>query len=153
MALIHEMLYEHGDLDQIRLGSYLERLVKLLRDTYSARRDAVQMRFIGHDAEVRLDVGRAISCGLIVTELITNSFKHAFPQDRHGTIAVTLRADGPGQCLLAVSDDGVGIPEAKSLGDSPSLGFRLLPALADQVHGTLELDRSHGTRYELRFPY
>jgi PAS domain S-box-containing protein len=153
MALIHEMLYEHGDLERIRLGSYLERLVKLLRDTYSARRDVVQMRFSGQDAEVRLDMGRAISCGLIVTELVSNSFKHAFPQGRHGTISVELGAETEQDCLLVVRDDGVGIPESKALGESRTLGFRLLPVLTEQVGGRLELDRSGGARYELRFPY
>jgi two-component system, sensor histidine kinase PdtaS len=152
MSLIHELLYEHGDLERIRLGAYLERLVIFLRDTFCARRKSIEVHFSGIDADVHLDIGRAIPCGLIVTELVTNSFKHAFPQDRRGTISVSLQAEPGGGGALVVGDDGIGIPETAVLGGGHSLGFRLLPSLAEQLGGSISQRHCEGARYELRFP-
>jgi two-component sensor histidine kinase len=152
MSLIHQLLYEHGDLERIRLGTYIERLIALLRETYSARRNSVDVRFTSIDVDIYLDIGRAIPCGLIVTELVTNSFKHAFPQDRRGTIIVSLQADPEAGAVLVVRDDGIGIPESVALGEGTSLGFRLLPSLAEQLGGYIVLVRYEGSRCELHFP-
>jgi PAS domain S-box-containing protein len=153
MSLIHQLLYEHGDLARVRLGVYLQRLVSLLRDTYNDLRKTVDIQLIGADAELYLDLQQAIPCGLIVTELITNCFKHAFPDGRQGTITVRLDEPEPGTGRLVVSDDGVGIPESVVLGEGRSLGFRLLPTLAEQVGGRLALIRENGVRYELSFRF
>jgi PAS domain S-box-containing protein len=151
MSMIHQLLYEHGDLSKIQLGTYLEQLVALLRDTYADRGRAIKAVFVGPKGDCHLDMQRAISCGLIVNELITNSFKHAFPGNRGGCIAVSLQEETPGQIRLCVADDGVGIAPTVVLGRGPSLGIRLLPSLAEQLGATLVLTREAGASYELSF--
>jgi two-component system, sensor histidine kinase PdtaS len=107
--------------------------------------------------EVLLPIDRAVPCGLIVNELVTNSFKHAFPNGREGTITVTLRrlpAD-PGHqdwVLLAVADDGVGIPPDLDPAVTGSLGLQLVHGLADQLRATLTIDRQDPTRFALTLP-
>lgn len=151
MSIIHQLLYEHGDLSKIQLTAYLQRLVALMRNTYADRSRTIRTVFISNADDCHLEMQRAISCGLLVNELITNSFKHAFPGGRGGTITVCLKETVAGQVRLSVADDGVGMAPTAELGQGRSLGLRLLPSLADQLGGELELIRDGGTRYELSF--
>jgi PAS domain S-box-containing protein len=153
MSMIHQLLYEHGDLSKIQLASYLQQLVSLLRDTYSDRNRAILTAFHGSARDCHLDMQRAISCGLIVNELITNAFKHAFPEGRGGRIEVGLADTADGRIRLSVADDGVGLPVGLELGQGQSLGLRLLPSLVDQIGGEVVLRREQGTRYELTFAH
>jgi len=105
----------------------------------------------GASRDCHLDMQRAISCGLIVNELITNAFKHAFPEGRAGSIEVSLADAGAGRICLCVADDGVGLPADIDLGSGQSLGLRLLPSLVEQLGGEVVLRRTGGTRYELTF--
>lgn len=153
MALVHQLLFEQGELSGIRLGTYLQRLLGLLRQSFADRGDRVQTRFEGTDANIYLTVRGSIPFGLIVNEIVTNSFKHAFPDNRSGTITLRLQSQGlDGGCLI-ISDDGVGMPDSVVLGTGPSLGVRLLPTLAEQLGGQLEIVRGHGVRYELFFKH
>jgi len=148
MALIHQLLFERRDWTAVHLGGYLQRLGDLLASTYGGNRIAVQI-----DAEdLELDVQRAMPCGLIVNELVTNAFKHAFPDERGGRICVALKREGETHARLSVSDDGVGLPEKLDLAQAESLGMQLVPLLAEQLGATLEIDRGPGARFELRFP-
>ncbi len=151
MATIHQLLYEHGDLSRIQLGAYLQQLLGLLRDSYAERRGFVNLVLKNGAQDCHLDIQRAISCGLIVNELVTNAYKHAFPQQRRGIIVVELACTADGLITIAVSDDGVGMPATATLGQGRSLGLRLLPILTDQLGGKLTLVREPGARYELRF--
>lgn len=147
MALMHQLLYERADLSTLELGHYLQRLVNLLRDTYLDASQRVQLLVEAPQQGLSMDLQRAIPFGLVVTELVTNALKHAFPEGRHGTIWVRLQG-GP-QPWLEVADDGVGLPAPVLPGEGRSLGYQLLPLLADQCGATLELQRSPGTRARL----
>ncbi|MCD5362205.1 sensor histidine kinase [Chromobacterium aquaticum] len=138
MALIHQLLYEHGDFSRIHVGLYLERLTQLLSG--SASESGVRVRCRGMEVAVYLGMQRAIPCGLLVNELVTNALKHAFP-GRHGTVEVALERSEDGGCRILVSDDGVGIPESVKLGEVSSLGFRLIPILVGQLKGVASLLR------------
>ena len=153
MALVHQLLYEQGELSRIRLGAYLQRLLALLRQSFADRLDRVQTDFDGADAHIYLTIRGSIPFGLIVTEVVTNCFKHAFPGDRHGTIRMSLQARGPDEACLVIADDGVGMPESVALGTGPTLGVRLLPTLAEQLGARLEVVRGQGLRYELFFKH
>jgi two-component sensor histidine kinase len=99
---------------------------------------------------IRLGVARAIPLGLIVNELATNAVRHAFPEDREGTISVRLRRAEKGMLLLEVSDNGVGTASGGADGGS---GTRLIRALAQQLGGSVEREITpHGTRVAVRFP-
>jgi two-component sensor histidine kinase len=99
-----------------------------------------------------LAVSTAIPCGLIVTELVTNSFKHAFPSGLMGEIHITLHQDPPGTCVLIVGDTGVGLPEGMNVCATESLGWQLVRLLTEQLRGTIALDDHGGTTVTITFP-
>lgn len=147
IALAHENLYRSKDLSRIDFADYVRNLVSHLQAAFGSGVCAV--------VETELDpitvpVDVAIPCGLIVNELVTNAFKHAFPAGRAGTIRVCLH-NREGHCLLAVSDDGVGMPPGVDLGKTDSLGLDLVSILSGQIGGDLRLTRAPGTTFELSF--
>jgi PAS domain S-box-containing protein len=148
MALIHQLLYERNDFSQVDLGVYLQRLCALLQESY---RDGSARFNLSADtgAPVHLNLQRAVPCGLLVNELVTNAIKHAFPDGRAGHIQVTLTAADTQQCMITVADDGIGLPASVAPGTSPSLGMQLIPLLCDQAGGQWQLFREQGTRFEL----
>ncbi len=145
---IHELLYNSPDLARVDFGSYLDRLARDLFSFYGV--DDKRIR-VSTEAKGDLEISRAIPCALIVNELVTNCLKHAFPGERTGTIEVSLRGVGK-ECVLAVADDGVGLPEQLDIEHTESLGLQLIPILAEQLEGRVHVDRSRGTRFEISFP-
>ena len=102
---------------------------------------------------VEIGIERAVPCALILNELLTNSFKYAFPGQRKGTIRVSLHECAPGMLELAVEDDGVGFPAGRLPGQNGnSLGLRIVEILTRQIDGTLDQEPCSGTRVVLRFP-
>lgn len=151
MALIHEYLYADEHLDRVDFGKYIRQLSDQIGTAWTTSAGRVLLRVEGE--QIDLPVNRAIPCGLILNELLSNAFKHAFPNGRRGTITVRFRRAGPGRLSLVCEDDGVGVPEGLDWQNANSLGLRIVQILAKQVDGTLNLDRSHGrTRFELLFP-
>jgi two-component sensor histidine kinase len=148
MALLHQLLYEHQDFARVDLGKYLRQLAQLALASADTRRIAVEFDL----APLKLDLQRAVPCGLLVNELLSNACKYAFPEGRAGTLRLELRAPGEdGMAMLAISDDGVGLPAGVEIGQTKSLGLQLVPLLAEQFGGQLRVERGAGTRFELRF--
>jgi PAS domain S-box-containing protein len=152
MGLTHQLLYEHKDFSRVDLGEYLSRLVQLLVSTYRARTKRIALRLVLPPERHYIGLAKAIPCGLAVNELVTNSYKHAFPDERQGEITIALETPAEGEILLVVSDNGVGLPAGFDLATVKSLGLRLLPLLADQLHGHMEVAAGPGSRFALRFP-
>ena len=100
---------------------------------------------------VTLDLEAAIPCGLLITELVTNALKHAFPAGRAGKIVVTLQHVADGRLLLCVADDGVGFTSEKAPAQLASLGMQLVHTLAGQLGGVLEHESGSGTTFRLLF--
>lgn len=142
MALVHQLLYQSKDLARIDLGDYVRELAKRLIAAYHVAPDRITVTVDADPA--RLDADRAITCGLLVNELITNALVHAFPGGRSGHVWITI-SHAAGELTLAVRDDGVGLPEALRLETVTTFGLRIAQALAKQLDGTLELVRDHGT--------
>jgi two-component sensor histidine kinase len=151
MALIHEYLYSTERLDRVNFGNYVEELADELAVSYALQADRVEVAI---DAEpIELPVHRAIPCGLILNELLSNAFKYGFPNGRRGKILVKFARLESGMLLLSCGDDGVGIPEGFDWQNPKSLGLRIIGILTRQIDGELTLDRSQGgTLLELRFP-
>ena len=148
MALIHEKLYQSEDLASINADEYIRTLVHGLHRSYAARTDQITVTINVEDISLRVDT--AIPCGLIINELVSNSLKHAFPR-RKGEIKVILHSLN-GDIELSVTDNGIGLPEDIDFRTTETLGLRLVTILAeDQLNGEIELDRTEGTAFHIRF--
>lgn len=154
MALIHELLYQSADFAQINFKDYIQSLVQTLSRTYRASSDQVRVNLKMTDLNLSLDA--AIPCGLIINELVSNAFKHAFPGDRFGTIDIYLESSSSDpisqQGIITVSDNGVGIPTDLNWEDSGSLGLVIVHSLVTQLRGVIECERTAGTRFKITFP-
>jgi two-component sensor histidine kinase len=103
--------------------------------------------------DVAVTVDKAIPCGLILNELITNALKHAFPSGRSGTIRVELVKADDQQLRLCVTDDGVGLPSGFNVRESKTLGLRLVRTLAGQLGATFAVGgAAGGACFELTLP-
>jgi two-component sensor histidine kinase len=139
MALVHESLYGSENLARIDFASYAQSLAADILASYASPSTPVRLKT---DLEaVIMGVDLALPCGLILNELISNAFKHGFP-DGSGEIKLTLRNDPDGTCTLCVEDNGVGIPPDFEAHSNKSLGLRLVRLLTRQIRGTFELVRA-----------
>ncbi len=150
MAAIHEQLYQADDVAGIDAGPYLEGLCSHLFHSYGAGDGRVSARV--RVAPLAVDLDTAVPLGLIVNELVSNALKHAFPDGRRGTLALDFGTDPDGRFVLAVADDGAGLPADFDLGRARSLGLRLVHRLAHQLGGDVVLDRAGGTAFRISFP-
>jgi len=147
MAIVHERLYQSGDLSSIDFGEYVETIATDLKKSY--RRPGVQIRT--SIESLRFGVDTAIPCGLLINELVTNAIKHAFPHGRTGTIVIAATRNSSTVTLI-VSDDGVGIPGGLDFDSESTLGVTLIQALTNQLGGTISVDGNSGTRFTIEFP-
>jgi two-component sensor histidine kinase len=99
-----------------------------------------------------LPIDASVTCGLIINELISNAFKHAFPDGRSGNIKLSF-VKSVKQIKLVVSDDGIGLPENMDIEINDTFGLLLISTLVDQLNGTLEVIRTNGTKFIIRFPH
>lgn len=150
MALTHQLLYERKDFSRLDLGDYLDRLVQSIRSSYRTTGNRISLRMV-LEAHVQIDLERTIPCGLLVNELVTNSFKHAFKGERQGEIVIQL-AEDDGIVRVSVTDNGVGLPPDSELAQGSSLGLQLVQLFVEQLHGTLNVERGDGVRFAMHFP-
>jgi len=149
IALIHERLYLSSDLARVSFVEYARRLATSIFQVTGASHAAVALDLAIED--VALPVDRAIPCGLIMNELITNSLMHAFPNGRVGRVRVALERTAGGGLALEVSDDGVGLPAHVDVKNSESLGLLLVSTLAAQLDAVVDVRRDRGTTFRLAF--
>jgi len=147
MAMIHEQLYTRKEIASVDLADYVQKLAPQLLSSYE-RDNSISLRLDLDSTTLPLE--RAIPCGLILNELITNALKHAYP-DGKGEILVRLVADS-NDILLTVADKGCGLPAGFDWKNSKSLGIAIVRALAKQLGGKTELGPATGTEVSLRIP-
>ncbi|MFO0983712.1 MAG: ATP-binding protein [Planctomycetota bacterium] len=150
MALIHERLYQTSDLARVAFRPYIEELVHHLLASYTVERNGITARV--RVADVSLDVDRAIPCGLLVNELVSNALKHAFPASAGGEVCVELDLGAADQLVLAVRDNGIGLPDSVDPQRASTLGMQLVQVLARQLGGTPEWRRGAGTEFVITMP-
>ncbi len=167
MALIHEELYKGGGLDTLNFSPYIEELADNLFQTYRLGNTDISLN-MDLEENIFFDMDTAVPLGMIVNELVSNSFKHAFPGKYGGEIRIKLRRDEKGEIIdrieeskdesckstsftLIVSDNGVGIPENLDIEDLDTLGFQLVASLVDQLDGEFKLKRNNGTEFIMQF--
>jgi PAS domain S-box-containing protein len=149
MALIHESLYRSDNLSEINTPIYLQELAEYLGQIYNAKNRNITISL--DISDIMLDIDRAIPCGLIVNELLSNSLKYAFVDKPSGTITISLHQLGS-DYLLQIRDNGIGLPEDFNIRRSPSLGLRLVDRLVKQLRGHLEIGYDRGAVFSILFP-
>ncbi|MBC8182408.1 PAS domain S-box protein [candidate division KSB1 bacterium] len=149
MALIHEKLYESKSLAKINFSDYIIEMTKGLLGFYDVSEKNIKAKFNLQD--IFLGIDSAIPCGLIINELITNCLKYAFPENRKGTIAITFKKMEEYLYKLIVKDDGVGIDEKIDLDKIDTLGLKLVKILAQQIEGSVAIEREKGTTVTVTF--
>lgn len=147
MAIIHEKLYQSKDLSEINFGEYIESLVSNLFYSYKANNTDIKPVYDVEDLSLNIDT--AVPCGLIISELVSNSLKYAFPTKKIGEILVSLKFRD-GKYHLIVSDNGVGMPEV-DVDKLDSLGLLLVFNLTEQLDGEITINRDHGTEFIITF--
>lgn len=147
MALVHELLYETGDLATIDLTDYVPRLVELV--TQTAHRAGAVTATVDVD-EVRLVLDQAVPFALLLNELVTNACKHGM-DGTGSTVTVRVRSKDD-QVELEVRDQGPGLPPQFDPHAAPTLGLKLVPALTTQLRGVLGWNSNGGACFWVHFP-
>lgn len=149
MALLHERLYETEDLAHINFSDYIRDLTNELLCSYGS--DAMNIKLKINVKDVFPSVDVAVPCALIINELVSNCLKHAFPKGRAGEIRIEFDSDKQDNYTLLISDDGVGFAKDVDFPDGRTLGLQLVSTLAEQLQGSVVLDKSAGTSFKISF--
>ena len=150
MAQVHEKLYASPDLTAIDFADYIQSLAKTIYHEYEWQLGQIELKT--ELEPLAININQAIPLGLIVNELITNSFKHAFPRGRRGTIWIVLKRLDEKRAWLQVKDDGVGLPEGVDWKKPKTMGLIIIEALVEQLEAKMEIIREGGTDIRLTFP-
>ena len=148
MALVHESLYQSGNLARIDIAAYIRRLVVNIFRSYRGSSLGIVPTIKTDD--ISLSTEAAIPCGLMINELVSNALKYAFP-DRQGEILVEMMKDAQEHIILRISDDGVGFPTDFEERQSSSLGIKLVRSLVDQLDGTISIGSEIGSTFHIEF--
>lgn len=150
LSLIHETLCKCTDHWNIDISRYLQDLVSQLRTSYTGPPDQISVTL--KIPPLQLDIESAAACGLIISELFSNSLQHAFPDGMSGQICISLQLYNR-TYTLTYSDNGVGMPDGLTVESTDTLGLKLINLLAtDQLDGSICLLRDEGTEFIITFP-
>jgi two-component sensor histidine kinase len=152
MGLIHQKLYQSADITRIPFTDYIGQLIEFLKESYGIDETKIQISVSVNPKDLFLDLDTGIPCGLIINELVMNALKYAFRNRPGGTIMIQMTRDEPGENVLSVSDDGLGLSKDLDLSSMKSLGMTIVASLVRQLGGTLEIVRQPGTTITIRFP-
>jgi PAS domain S-box-containing protein len=149
MAQIHTRLYESKRFDKINMGSQIRDQVADLSSIYGRSGAEISSEIDAED--IYLPVDQAIPCALVVNEILSNAFKHAFRGKEHGMLRVSItRRDD--HIRINIRDDGVGIPKDMDVYQTTSLGLKLIRSLVTQLNGSVTITSDHGTEVIVEFP-
>jgi two-component sensor histidine kinase len=146
MALIHQNLYSEGNIKGIRLKEYVNNLLQTLCDSYNITNDKVKIN--ASIADLNLDVDTMIPLGLVLNELVSNSFKYAFKENNNGQLNILLQEQAD-QLHLKVSDNGNGFPQGMDLKAGNSFGMKMIRAFAQKLKAKLEVYNNNGAVVEM----
>lgn len=149
MILVHEKLYQSQDLARVDMRDYIRTLIDQLLISHAMQ--GRNVRFRQDILPIRLPIEVALPIGMIISELVTNIYKYAFPDGAAGEAAV--QADHAGGALrISISDSGIGIPDGVNTDQPATFGLQLVGNLVQQLNGTLSIDRARGTRVVISIP-
>ncbi|MBI2272099.1 MAG: sensor histidine kinase [Bacteroidetes bacterium] len=153
MALVHETLYQSKDISGVDFACYLKALVLSVKDSYKNEKP---IRVLLEAESHHLKIDTAIPCGLIINELITNSYKYAFDGKEDGEILLKFTKENvkgkPGNYKLNIRDNGIGLSRKFDINKSTTLGLQLVSMLTEQLDGTFSLESNKGVSFTIDFP-
>ena len=147
MSLVHEQLYSTQDISTIPFDDYLKSLSLIISSAYKNNK-------IRLETDIRpctLSIEMALPMGLIINELMTNSFKYAFPDNRSGTVSVKLLPEDGGKYSITICDDGIGLPEDFSMKNTKSMGSQIVQILAEQLEASIAYSKHPGACFHILF--
>jgi two-component sensor histidine kinase len=150
MALIHEHLYGSRNLAQIDFGGYVGELLRHLRRAYSRQVGQISLRV--EIEQLSLPIATALPLGLIVNELVSNSFKHGLADSLAGELWVCARRDPELGLILEVGDDGAGLPHGFAIDEAESMGMQIVAAFVTQLDAFLSVENRPGAVFTLMVP-
>lgn len=149
IANIHSQLYKSDRFDQIDMESHVQELVNYISEVYAGRKEIAVVIEV---ANIRLPITRAIPSALVLNELISNAYKHAFTGRQEGNIEISIQKSDDDTIFMRVKDDGIGIPEEIDIYNIDSLGLTLVRSLVQhQLKGEIEIERNKGTEFIIEF--
>jgi len=146
MALIHNRLYKSDNLTDVNFEEYIQELITEITSSYPVISNYIKVN--ANINNVSLNVNAAIPCGLILNELLTNCYKHAFKEKNDGEISISFSREKD-NFLMTVKDNGSGLPN--DYDKKQSLGITVVEALTEQLDGKSKFSNDNGTRFELAF--
>ncbi|MFO7890359.1 MAG: PAS domain S-box protein [bacterium] len=149
MAMVHEKLYQSGNFSEIDMKKYT---IPLVRNLFTIYLPAAKITYDIKIDNVKININKAIPCGLLLNELITNALKHAFKGRSKGKIIITFHQLKQGQYEIMVKDNGVGLPEDINVKKVDSLGLKLISILTEQLEGKLSITAKNGSQFKIVFP-
>jgi len=152
MALVHEQLYASKDLARIDMIGYVRALSQELFQAYKIDPRKIDL-VVQTDGDVYVDINKAIPCGLILNELVSNALKHAFSGDGPGELLIIIHETKNKEIEIVICDNGLGLPDDVDIHQSRSTGLYLVNGLAKkQLEGQIEVRRDNGTEFRIKFP-
>ena len=149
MSLVHQKLYQAKDLSNINLKDYIEDLANLIMQSYGALSEKIQMKFDLQDVRVLID--SAVPLGLIINELVSNIFKHAFPNRQEGEILIRLFKEKDETINLELIDNGIGFPQNFDPRKDGSMGLASVFSIAEnQLKGEISVKSENGLRWHIK---
>jgi two-component sensor histidine kinase len=148
LGLVHQQLMQSADLATFSITAFLDDLCRSLGVSFGVEDRGIILRM---DAEpVPVDLDLAIPLGLLITELVSNAIKHAFPSGQGGEILVRFQLSSPGRARITVADTGRGMPE--NIPDN-TMGRQIIEALLLQMEAEMQVINSNGTTVDVSLPF
>ena len=150
MAIIHDNIYRSKDLSSIKLKDYVEDLANNLFASYKINTGKIRLKLDIEDLSLGIDT--SIPCGLIINELVSNSLKYAFPENKGGDVEIIIHKISSGEIEFIFSDNGIGLPDMFDFKNSSGFGFRIIVDLVEfKLMGEIKQIQDKGTKFQIRF--
>lgn len=153
MGILHDLLYRSKNFSSIPVSKFFPALVESLKDSYVVKKD-IKIDLDVHISKDKLNIDKAIPCGLILNEIISNALKYAFQKQKKGIIKISftdLHKNKKHKFLLTVADNGAGFTLPNNIKDAPTLGLQLIHSLVEQLDGDIKIESMKGTKFSIAF--
>jgi PAS domain S-box-containing protein len=148
IGIVHELLYQSENFIDISFEEYISKLIDTIKNTLPFNHQHIDVEV--DTGDVLLDINQAIPSAILINELVTNAYKHAFDDNQPGTIEILLTKSDK-EISIIVRDNGKGLPDGFTVGDHASIGMNLIETLTNQLEGELYYTSDGGTEFKVVF--